>query len=313
MQTWTDSHLANRARAPLSTPSNSDNVWNFQEDLSPGVKTDNSLSDQELFPASSFSTQASFQQSPWSPVGHSRVPSIGITQHGGMNFGSADALPISQDAYRTSYAGSIISMDSSPQARGIGTPNSERSPIFPAANLSSSPGSTSSQCYGHDHLHQTPRAMQYAFQQTQNLNVDMIGIGAQPQGTKHRRSQAPREPSHSPVSDYIMVESSDAVSTSFTSSMKVEPPTSAPRSPMTFVAEQFSPDSGKRPSTQGVIRKPREVKRPGGRSLGSHLPADKAARAKQLREEGSCWICCLQRDSVCTRIRLHDKTSVNVN
>jgi len=30
-----------------------------------------------------------------------------------------------------------------------------------------------------------------------------------------------------------------------------------------------------------------------------HLPPDKAARAKQLRDEGSCWICCLQRDS-CT-------------
>lgn len=269
------------------------------------MKTDTSLGDQDLFSASSSSTQASFQQSPWSPVGHSRVPSIGITQHG-MSFGPASALPISQDAYHTSYAGSVLSMDSSPQARGIGTPNSERSPLFAVANLSSSLGSTNSQCHGHDHQHPTPRATQYPFQQPPNLNVDMIGIGmgSQSQGNKRRRSQAPREPSHSPVSDYIMVESSDAVSPSFTWPMKVEPSTSAPRSPMTFVAEQFSSDSGKQPSAQGVIRKARDGKRAGGRSLGSHLPADKAARAKQLREEGSCWICCLQRDSVCSVTKL---------
>lgn len=229
-----------------------------------------------------------------------------------MSFGSASALPISQDAYHTSYAGSVLSMDSSPQARGIGTPNSERSPLFTAVNLSNSLGSTNSQCHGHDHQHQMPRATQYAFhQQTQNLNVDMMGIGAQSQGNKRRRSHAQREPSPSPVSDYVMVESSDTASPSFMGSMKAEPSTSGPRSPITFVAEQFSSVSGKRPSTQGVIRKAREGKRAGGRSLGSHLPADKAARAKQLREEGSCWICCLQRDSVCslTDLRLYSESS----
>lgn len=269
------------------------------------METDHSFSDQELFEPSSYSTQESYrqQQPPWSPVDHSQVPSIGITQI--MSFGSPSALPISYDAYHTSYAGSALSMDSSPQARGIGTPNSERSPLFAPAHLAGSLGSSNSQCHGHDHQHHTPRAAQYSFSQPQTLNVDMIGIGmgSQSQGNKRRRSQAPREPSHSPVSDYVMVESSDisAVSPSFSGSMKMEPSTSGPQSPLTFVAEHYPPsaDSGKQPSTQGVIRKARDGKRAGGRSLGSHLPADKAARAKQLREEGSCWICCLQRDSVC--------------
>jgi hypothetical protein len=303
VETRSNSRLAHRARAPISIP-NTNHGWNYPDDLSPGIKTDNSLSDQEIFSASSFSTQASYQQPPWSPVDHSRVPSIGITQH--MSFGSASALPVSHDAYRTSYAGSVLSMDSSPQARGIGTPNSERSPLFAPAHLSGSMGSTNShQCQGHDHQHETPRAMQQPFQQTRTLNVDVIGIGmgSQSQGNKGRRSQAPREPTHSPVSDYVMVESVDisAVSPSFSGFMKAEPSTSAPRSPVTFVTEQYPlvSDSGKQASNQGVIRKTREGKRAGGRSLGSHLPADKAARAKQLREEGSCWICCLQRDSVC--------------
>jgi hypothetical protein len=287
--------LAHRASHSIAS---TDHGWPYQEssDLSPGIKTDHSLSDQDIFSASSFSTQASFQP-PWSPVDHSRVPGIVTTQH--MNFGSASAGPVPHDDYRTSYAGSIISMDSSPQARGIRTPNSDRSPSFAPAHLSSSMGSTNShQCQGHDHQHKTPRAMQNAFQQNPTLNVDVSGIGMGLQGNKRRRSQAPREPTHSPVSDYVMVESVDmsALSPSYSGSMKVEPS-------MTFVTEQYplSSDSGKQPSSQGVIRKTRDGKRAGGRSLGSHLPADKAARAKQLREEGSCWICCLQRDSVCLK------------
>jgi hypothetical protein len=269
------------------------------------MKTDNSLSDHEIFPDSSFSTQASYQP-PWSPVDQSRVPGIHVTaQH--IDFESPSTFPISRDAYRHSYENSVLSMDSSPQARGVGTPTSEMSPLLSPAHLSSSMGSTNSHmCQGHDHHHETPRAIQTRFQQTQTLNLDVIGIGmgSQSQGNKRRRSQAPREPTHSPVSDYVMVESVDmSVSPSYSGSMKAEPSNSAPISPMTFVTEQYplSSDSGKQPSTQGVIRKIRDSKgkRAGGRSLGSHLPADKAARAKQLREEGSCWICCLQRDSVC--------------
>ena len=49
---------------------------------------------------------------------------------------------------------------------------------------------------------------------------------------------------------------------------------------------------------QSNERKIREGKRVGGRSVGMHLTTEVAARAKQLRDEGSCWICCFQRDSV---------------
>jgi hypothetical protein len=84
-------------RAPHSIAS-TDHGWPYQEssDLSPDIKTDFSLSDQQISSPSSFSTQASFQtprsstlasfQPPWSPVHHSRVPGNVTTQH--MNYRS---------------------------------------------------------------------------------------------------------------------------------------------------------------------------------------------------------------------------------
>jgi len=69
---------------------------------------------------------------------------------------------------------------------------------------------------------------------------------------------------------------------------------------MTFISEQPSTDRNRRRPSDSMIRKStKDGRQKGGRSLGMHLPAEKAARAKALREEGSCWICCLQRDS-CT-------------
>ncbi|KAK3080797.1 hypothetical protein LTS18_013006 [Coniosporium uncinatum] len=49
-------------------------------------------------------------------------------------------------------------------------------------------------------------------------------------------------------------------------------------------------------------------KRVGGRALGSHLDPEKAAKTKAMREQGSCWLCCLQRDS-CTPGPICDRCS----
>jgi hypothetical protein len=257
------------------------------------------MSDHEQpFSASSISTQASFQ-GPWSAVNHTRVQANAAH----MNFNSTSAGQLQNDHYAgSSYDG--LSIDSSPLAQGIRTPSSTRSPLFGQAQLSGSVGSCNSHIHVHDHQNETPRPLQTSFLPTRETDLDFMGLNPQLHESKHRqrRRQVQREPTHSPVSDYVMVEPENEPTRtpSYAGSTKAEPSTSAPRSPTIFVPEQYPPsaDSAKQQSSHYVIRKTRDGKRAGGRSLGMHLPADKAARAKLLREEGSCWICCLQRDSV---------------
>lgn len=87
-------------------------------------------------------------------------------------------------------------------------------------------------------------------------------------------------------------------------------PVSSPQSPYShtqqqqatvFVQQHFpaKDSSNTRITTELVRRTPAGVTKRGGRAVGSHLSTEGAARAKKLREEGSCWLCCLQRDS-CT-------------
>jgi len=79
-----------------------------------------------------------------------------------------------------------------------------------------------------------------------------------------------------------------------------------PQTPI-FVQQHFpaKDSSNTRITTESVRRTLGNTKR-GGRAVGSHLSTEGAARAKKLREEGSCWLCCLQRDS-CTPGKVCDR------
>lgn len=79
------------------------------------------------------------------------------------------------------------------------------------------------------------------------------------------------------------------------------PPQARPHQTTVFVQQHFpaKDSSNTRISTELVRRTSAGGTKRGGRAVGSHLSTEGAARAKRLREEGSCWLCCLQRDS-CT-------------
>lgn len=62
---------------------------------------------------------------------------------------------------------------------------------------------------------------------------------------------------------------------------------------------QCTPGDGKETHAGSGAPHRRPAKgRHGGRQHGTHLQGDVAARARQIREIGTCWLCCLQRDSV---------------
>jgi hypothetical protein len=159
----------------------------------------------------------------------------------------------------------------------------------------------------HQSIDQTPRPLRTGLHHhnflshqhnisPQNLLIDPISM--QP---------LRRDPSHSPMSEYVLVEKNDAESAIF---VEDHQPPQAKEKKTTFKTSRKSTSTRARPDSDPFVsefhsarrqsndKKARDAKRVGGRSVGMHLPTDVAARAKQLRDEGSCWICCFQRDSV---------------
>jgi hypothetical protein len=219
-----------------------------------------------------------------------------------------------------SYAGSVLSHDSSPPMDGLATPESAKSPMLSTANPNSSSvssnGGDSTRRAHYQDIQQTPRPFQTGFQPaSMNHQHGMGGV------TSLRTlmidanvgQQVHREPTHSPSSDYIMVELNDALSTTYSDDRRTSQPQlkekkpsqrGSKKLPSSKVRHEPDPFVPEFPMTTGSIRrqsgdkKSRDGKRVGGRTVGMHLKTDVAARAKQLRDEGSCWICCFQRDSV---------------
>jgi hypothetical protein len=239
---------------------------------------------------------------PWSPV---RQP------YGGPP-GPHDVLlgPGADEPYVTSYPASVSVMShssSSPQPPGIHTPSSTRSPSFAQLHLPPSPRvSLGSVAYGQDQ--DTPRVQQNTFHPMQQISqsYSLAGVGSSSQQVsvmkRKRPDQAQREPTLSPFSvsgEYVMVE---PVSKPIVNVKRVNTKSSkAPRqAPATFCHEHYPPVDEKRvrKTSEFVARKTSNGRKSGGRSLGMHLPPEKAAKAKELRGDGACWICCLQRDSV---------------
>ncbi|KIW03298.1 uncharacterized protein PV09_05510 [Verruconis gallopava] len=254
----------------------------------------------------------------WSLEAPHRFAGSSFAQNSAWN---SHAASNALNSIAASYAPSVLSHDSSPHVEGITTPDSSRSPMFSQAVPSSSSASSSGAADHRNHLYnqtfdQTPRLIQTAFVNTEYVNQD---YNISPQSLFIDPSaaiqQLGRDPSHSPMSEYEIIDKSEAVSTAYgddnraiQSTLPKEEKLSAKRSraptsnkmrqdPDNFVSEY--------PNASGVIRrqlssgagKQREGKRVGGRSVGMHLSSEVAARAKQLRDEGSCWVCCFQRDS----------------
>jgi hypothetical protein len=202
---------------------------------------------------------------------------------------------------------SVMSLDSSsPQPQGIHTPSSTRSPSFAQLHLPPSPRtSLSSVTYGHDQ--DTPRIPQNAFNSAQQPSQSYvpIGVGTSSQpisaSKRKRNDHAQRELTNSPSvsGDYVMV-SSVSKTAANAKRMDTKPSKAPAASSAMFYHEHYPhPDEKRvRKANEFVPRKTSTGRKSGGRSLGMHLAPEKAAKAKELRGDGACWICCLQRDSV---------------
>jgi hypothetical protein len=216
-----------------------------------------------------------------------------------------------------SYAPSDFSHGSSPHIPGMTTPDSARSPRFSTAIPNSSSGSSiggdSVQRTYHHSIDQIPRPLQTAFQQSNFMNqqhdISPHSVLIDPSALQ----QLHRDPSHSPMSDFVVVDRADAVSATYSDDYchthakerKVSQKSARksvsnrPRQQADNFVSEYPPATGAiRRQSNEATKKARDGKRVGGRSVGMHLKTDVAARAKQLRDEGSCWICCFQRDSV---------------
>jgi hypothetical protein len=275
-----------------------------------------SISEEDLISPSTLHTQP--MQGPWS----SEVPSRFAEQHiPQQNLWSLSVPSNNMNPNFASYAPSVLSsaQDSSPLIEGMHTPDSaNRSPLFSTAAPNSSAGSSSGGDMHRRAFHsfdQTPRPLQTSFaHQNYMMKQDMSPNTIDPNTIQ----SAHREPSHSPSSDYVLVDISDAGSMTYFEESRPAPSqskqkkpsakrsratSSATRRPVAdnFVSEYPPHAAGpiRRQSSNAVSKATKDGhKRVGGRSLGMHLTEEAAARAKQLRDEGSCWICCFQRDSV---------------
>jgi hypothetical protein len=284
---------------PFAVGSSTQQGWPYsqQQHNPPEIRLQN-MSEEELVSASSLSTHASLE--PWSPEGHRYV---GIPGAHDVLYGPATDEPYM--SYPPSV--SVMSIESpSPQPQGIHTPSSTRSPSFAQIPLPPSPRTSQGSIpYGPDQ--DTPRVPQTtfnsAYQPSQSYTLTGAGTLSQKVSASKRKrnDHGRREPTHSPSvsGDYVMVPS---FSKTATNAKRMDTKTSrisAVPSPV-FYHEQYPPPDEKRPrkSNEFILRKTSMGRKSGGRSLGMHLAPEKAAKAKELRGDGACWICCLQRDSV---------------
>ncbi|KAF2433321.1 hypothetical protein EJ08DRAFT_74714 [Tothia fuscella] len=274
--------------------------WDFQEHQNPPEISFNTVRDEDPPSASSVLTHASME--PWSPMAGQRFAGLpGVTHDIAIG-------PAVDESYMNSYPASIsMSLESSsPQPQGPNTPSSTRSPSFATMNLhSTSPhtnlGALSSSRFNTDH-DQTPRAPQNVFLRATHQTARPVAMKApQPVPKRKRNEQARREPTHSPFSsgsEYVIVEASPKTAAN---AKRMNTKLSKDQQPAVFFHESHPPAEEKRSrrTADYAIRKTSNGRKSGGRPLGSHLPSDKANKAKDLRIDGACWICCLQRDS-CT-------------
>jgi len=258
--------------------------------------------------ASSYTTQSSFE--PWSYEGQRRF----------QGFARVDAPVFGPHTDLMHEIAAGASWASSPKINDIPTPSSTRSPSFAHATLDQDalrPTASSARPSLHLQVDRKPR--QNTFQSprsssaaTQTVHSSTLTVSQNPY-----QSNLYLNPLHSPLADYVVVshasqessgQSAAELETFKSESIQSEHVTSPQVSPQakqdtpclifgppSFPVEDSSNNRGSslphRKHSSGPGR------RLGGRPVGSHLAPDKAARTKLMREEGSCWLCCLQRDS----------------
>ena len=282
----------------------------------PSIKYEHAT--EQTLTSPSLAQHQAFAGPPWSTEAALRYQAQALPHHAA--WGPVNT-PSALNTNQTSYAPSVLSsaQDSSPLIDGIATPESaSRSPMFsnlaPNSAANSSNGGDPHQISFQSFSNQTPRQIQTTFQpqnvypqqdiSPQSLMIDPTSM-----------HQLHRDPSPSTFSDFVLIDKDEVSPTTHladhhTSQAKQKKSTmKRPRvastskvrqEPDNFVSEHPARAAGpiRRQSSSAAKIAKDNAKRVGGRSLGMHLTEEAAARAKQLRDEGSCWICCFQRDSV---------------
>jgi len=274
---------------------------------------------EEPPPTSSHGTQSSFE--PWSYEGQRRY-------HG---FARADAPVFGPHTdFMHDIAVGNASWTSSPKLNDIPTPSSTRSPSFPHATLDQEtlrPIASTTRPALHLQVDRKPRPNTIQVPRSSPIATQAVHSSTPTVLQRQRQSSFNLNLSQSPGADFVVValpsqesSSQGAVeSEAFKSEgIQVEHVTSPPISPqakqdpscLIFGPQPFPvEDSCNNRVSSGLAQRKHSTgagKRLGGRPIGSHLAPDKAARTKQMREEGSCWLCCLQRDS-CTPGEICDR------
>jgi hypothetical protein len=254
--------------------------------------------------ASSLATNGSIHE-PWSPESHpryNRIPSADVNMFG----------PASDNL--EPYASSVHSHNSldSPLFSFNPTPSPARSPIpaqaepFKSLSLMSERQlSNCSSLSGVSPTDQTPRPRQTAFPHAEQSRRPFTATDVKPSPrllTENTSQTISIDNTHSPTSDFVLVDSATDIQSSPSPKpikRKASEVEEAHEFETVFIRHIFSPDQDYSLNHEAhLARKRVNGNRVGGRATGSHLNAQSAARARELREKGSCWICCLQRDSV---------------
>lgn len=287
-----------------------------------GVTTLNIISPdivlEEPAPGASYTTQSSYE--PWSLEGQRRY-------HG---FAKADANLFGPHTdYMHEIAPGNVSWASSPKINDIPTPSSTHSPSFQHATLdqeSITPSVSTARPTLHLQVDHKPRQNSFHVPRSSPIATHAVHSSTPTVSQNPCQSNFNLSLSQSPGSDFVLVPfpsqespgrctvesetfKSDGGQAEHATSPQI--PTKQDPSRLIFGPHAFPPEdsSNIRGSNAGLAQRKHSYasgKRLGGRPIGSHLAPDKAARTKQMREEGSCWLCCLQRDS-CTPGEICDR------
>ena len=277
--------------------------------LSPDIVLEEPPSD------SSYTTHSSFE--PWSFEGQRRY-------HG---YAKADA-PVFGPHTDLMHDFGNTSWTSSPKLNDISTPSSTRSPSFPHATLDQDaliPTVSTARPTLHLQVDRKPRQNAFHVPRSSPIATQAAHTSTPTASQKSYQSNFNLSLSQSPVADYVVVplpsqenagqcavesETFKSESVQVDASPQISPQGKHDPSCLVFGQQTFpAEDSSNNRMSSGLAQRKHSSgsgKRLGGRPIGSHLAPDKAARTKQMREEGSCWLCCLQRDS-CTPGEICDR------
>ncbi|KAF1983133.1 hypothetical protein K402DRAFT_396850 [Aulographum hederae CBS 113979] len=241
---------------------------------------------QRSFSSSNTFNMAHYPPDPWNAIGEHRSP--GVAPSSTVLFGPRS------DPFIPTYA-HANPMGSPSEHNLAATPSSSNSPLMTYPNLKADASLNPSPAVSmaNDFSHSFPS--EYG-----GNAFDFSNPSFQYQIHSHEHLQTPSIQTdnsydfETPLDNQLdSAYSERSASLTGASEIKASPGPSC--QPSAFVEQVFAVQS--RPSDRAIQK--RASRRAGGRQVGSHLNPDTAARTKLMREHGSCWLCCLQRDK-CT-------------